>query len=228
MIHWRIAVECSKKIAQRFTQDLRFQRMISLTPEDDFADLITCSLPKIAWRTPTRQIRRCPIDNSADSQKTIARIPKDDSACSPQTIRKFSHRLSLKFANFHTDFLGSPRIFAQTFTEIRYRLLRKSADSIRNLWHVPYNDFLLHWEVLLCSSSSDVAITTLSFAKNSMPASLVDSFTPSVANSLLACLVYTNALNLTSLGNQTAVGAVLPYIGAHLCSVLNSSNKCHK
>ena len=99
-----------KEIAQRFTQDLRFQRTISLTPEDDFADSITCGLPKIVWRTPTRRIRGRPKDNSADPERRFRGLATDDPRISALTfteVREFSHRLSRKSA---TEYRGSLRI----------------------------------------------------------------------------------------------------------------------
>ena len=86
------------------------------TSEDDFAH----SWKRFCWLdnlrspkdrlTPTRRIRGCLKDNSADSRKTIPWIPKDNSVGSPQTIRKFPHRLLRKSINFHTDFHRNPRM----------------------------------------------------------------------------------------------------------------------
>ena len=86
-----IPAECStegllRKVRRRLHGNLR-------TPKDDFANSITCGLPKIVRRTPIRRIHGRTKDNSADSRKTIPRIPNDDSVGLPQTIRKLPHRL---------------------------------------------------------------------------------------------------------------------------------------
>ena len=68
-------------------------------PEDNFVDSITCDLPKMVWRTPTRRIHGRLKDDSADPERRFHGLATDD-----------------------------PQISAQTFTEIHDGLPRKSVD----------------------------------------------------------------------------------------------------
>ena len=120
MFRRRVAAECSKELAQRFTHSLsnplwtvsglqNFQRTILRIRSCADSQRPFWGLPKaIPW------VRE---NNSADSWKTIPQTPKRWFAGSPQTIHKFPHRLSRKAA---TDYCGSHRI------------------SVSNLWHVRY------------------------------------------------------------------------------------------
>ena len=135
MMCWRVAVKRSKEFAQRFTQGLRFQRTISLTPEEDFTDSIICGLPKIVWEPAKMSFRIRGIVFRESTEFSFGRtwirlvgVLQDESTCARKTILWIPER---RFRGSWKTILRAPtddlRISANTFTEIRDGLLRKSA-----------------------------------------------------------------------------------------------------
>ena len=94
-----VPVECSAEglpwnIRRRLHSNLR-------TPEDNFADSITCVLPKIVRRTPIRRIQGSPKDNSTDPERQFHRLATDNPRTSTQTFTKIRDGLPWKLVDFH-------------------------------------------------------------------------------------------------------------------------------